>query len=503
LVLGVGLLGVVGDAPAQTPTKNVILMIADGAGYNTFAGTSMYRGQVGNEVFNGPGWVQHPVSTYPLRTGGSPVAGPAGLAQDPTVVYNPALSWDTTPVTTTTGGFPDRFAGYRWNKTTAPDSANTIVSAMTGVKTYNAAVNVNGNGTPLVTFPQQAKAAGKSVGVVTTVQLSDATPSVSGGAHNVSRNNRTAIANEMLTAGTLDVIMGMGNPDYTNTGTLRPTPSYTWVGQTDWTQLKAGTHPSGFRLIQTRAEFDALAANAAAPTERLIGVAQSFDSHQFNRPGGAPATEVPFSVPLRTDVPTLPTMARGALNILDNNPNGMFLMIEGGAVDRAMHGNNFGRMVEEMSEFYQAVQTVSDYLTANTNGNNWSNTLVVVTADHDHLLLGPNSDTIPFQDLVNNGANNVPGYDWQHSSHSNRLLPLYARGPGSERFATFADQLDAHTDSLGRMFGRGLYLDQTEIYRVLLQATAVPEPSLVLTAAAGSAAAFALLRRRRAGSAGR
>src|SRR5688572_11477204 len=114
LLLGIGLLGAVGDATAQTPTKNVILMIADGAGYNTFAGTSMYRGQVGTEVFNGPGWVQHPVSTYALRTGGSPIAGPAGLAQDPTVVYNPALSWDTTPVTTTTGGFPDRFAGYRW-----------------------------------------------------------------------------------------------------------------------------------------------------------------------------------------------------------------------------------------------------------------------------------------------------------------------------------------------------------------------------------------------------
>jgi alkaline phosphatase len=291
--------------------------------------------------------------------------------------------------------------------------------------------------------------------------------------------------------------MGTGNPDYTNAGALRTTPDHAWIGPSDWGPLKAGNHGSGFRLIQTRAEFDALAANAAAPTERLIGVARSFDSHQFNRPGAAPATETPFSVPPRTDVPALRTMAQGALNILDNNPNGMFLVVEGGAVDRAMHANNFGRMVEEMSEFNQTARFISDYLDANTSGNNWSNTLVIVTADHDHLLLGPNSDTNPFDALLNRGAGTVPGYKWQHTSHSNQLIPLFARGPGAELFSQYADQLDTYTDGQGRTFGRGLYLDQTEIYQVMVRAAAVPEPSAVALSALGASAVVFALRRRR------
>src|SRR5262249_45551666 len=152
-------------------------------------------------VFDGPDWTKSYVSTYPLRTAEMPIAGPAGLAQGPETIYDPAKNWDTTPVTTTTGGNPDHFAGYRWTKRTAPDSANTMVAVMTGHKTYNNAVNVDGNGRNLTTFAELVQRAGKAVGVVTTVQFADATPAVAGGSHNISRDNRTAIAHEMLTAG--------------------------------------------------------------------------------------------------------------------------------------------------------------------------------------------------------------------------------------------------------------------------------------------------------------
>jgi alkaline phosphatase len=172
-------------------------------------------------------------------------------------------------------------------------------------------------------------------------------------------------------------------------------------------------------------------------------------------------------VPRKTDVPALPTMVRGALNILDRNPNGLFLMIEGGAVDRAEHADNLGRMIEEKIEFDDAVAAVSAYLDANTNGNNWSNTLVIVSADHDHLLLGPDSDNVPFQDLKDNGAGKVPGYKWQNNSHSNRLVPVFARGPNANLITGCAKRNDAYTDAQGRRFGRGAYMDQTEIFAVM------------------------------------
>jgi alkaline phosphatase len=86
-----------------------------------------------------------------------------------------------------------------------------------------------------------------------------------------------------------------------------------------------------------------------------------------------------------------------------------------------------GRLIEERIEFDDAVAAVSAYLDANTSGNNWANTLVIVTADHDHLLLGPDSDTIPYQDLVNNGTGHVRGHKWQNDSHSNQLVPRCGR----------------------------------------------------------------------------
>jgi alkaline phosphatase len=454
------------QAVEATRAKNIILMIADGTGANTIAATGMYTGKLDKQVFDGAAWTKAYVSTYPLRTGRTPIAGAAGLSQDAETVYDPSKNWDTRPVTTTTGRSPDRFAGYSWNKRTAPDSANTVVAAVTGRKTYNTALNVDGSGKNLTTFAEFAHRAGKATGVVTTVQFSDATPAAAGGAHNVSRYDRTAIAAEMLSAGVLTVIMGTGNPDYDNDGKPRAIPNYEWIAAADWRALKLGMHRGGFTLIEDVLDFATLV-NATAPPSKVVGLARSFDSTQAHRAGAMPATEPPFGVARRTDVPSLTTMALGALNVLDNDPDGMFLMIEGGAVDDAMHANNVGRMIEEKMEFDQAVEAVSAYLDANTSGNNWSNTLLIVTGDHDHMLMGPDSDNAPFQALSDRGPGRVPGYKWQHVSHSNQLVPLYARGPGAEVFLICADQRDSFTDSEGRSFGRGMYLDQTEIFAVM------------------------------------
>ena len=47
-----------------------------------------------------------------------------------------------------------------------------------------------------------------------------------------------------------------------------------------------------------------------------------------------------------------------ALNHLDDDPDGFFLHIEGGAVDWAMHANQMGRMIEEMTDFKNSVDAV-------------------------------------------------------------------------------------------------------------------------------------------------
>lgn len=500
--------------------KNVIVLISDGAGANTLKATSFYEGKTGQQEVDGAAWSRVAASNHPLRFGTTPIAGAAGLAQDPNVVYNPAKAFDVTPVGSTTGGYVDNFAGNRFHKTTYPDSANTMVSISTGQKTYNNALNVDGNGAPLPTLAKLMKTQyGKSVGVATTVQWADATPAALGGAVNISRGNRNAVSNFMMTDGTLDVIIGGGNPDYDNNAQLRAVPNHSWISTTDWSDLKDGNNSglsANWQLAQNKADFEAAANGtfALAPGKKFLGMHKSFDAHQsyrsgirngvlgvgpnplvaggFASGGNQQDNTLPYTDPMNAGVPSLVTMAQATINLLDDNANGFFAAIEAGGVDRAMHANANGRMIEDQIEFNDTVEWVASYLNANTNGNNWENTLVIVTADHDHLMQGPNSDTIAFDAIVDNGAGNMPGHKWQFNSHSNFTVPVFARGVGAELFGTAADQMDLITID-GRTFGNGAYLDQTDIHGIITTVI-VPEPSAL--AIALPVAAVALRRRK-------
>ena len=86
-------------------------------------------------------------------------------------------------------------------------------------------------------------------------------------------------------------------------------------------------------------------------------------------------------------------MSKAAINCLDKNPKGFYLMIEGGAVDWANHANQPARMVEEQIDFVEAVEAVAGWV--ETHGG-WDETLLILTADHEcGLLWGPESERSP------------------------------------------------------------------------------------------------------------
>ena len=94
-------------------------------------------------------------------------------------------------------------------------------------------------------------------------------------------------------------------------------------------------------------------------------------------------------MPLNTTVPGLATMTEGALNVLDNDEQGFFLMVEGGAIDWAAHANQTGRTIEEEIDFNKAVDAVIYWVQRNSN---WSETVLIVTGDHETgTLYGPGS----------------------------------------------------------------------------------------------------------------
>jgi alkaline phosphatase len=446
--------------------KNVILMIADGSGHNSWLATSIYQGKLGRQVYDRPGWLRFGCSTYPLNVATKPTGN---NKQDRSLIYDSSNAWDAAPRSSKKGGF----AGYAYLTATATDSAAAATAMATGQKTYDHAINWSNGNKPMhgLSIAEIAKARGKSTGVITTVQWSDATPAALGGAHNVNRNNHAQIANEMLGGGWLDVVMGGGNPDFDDNGRALPARTkrdYQWVGgKRTWTALKQGKR--GWKLVESKADFEALGSGPTPP--KVLGTAQVAKTLQQKRNSvmerlmarifTSPAK--PFEIPFTENVPALATMTKSAINCLDDNPKGFYLMIEGGAVDWANHANKPERMTEEQVDFIQAVETVVDWVEKNSN---WDDTLLILTADHEcGLLWGPNSDKVAFDPIVDCGPGHQPGMKHNRSDHTNSLVPLYARGCGSRRFTELVKGTDAKAAAVWRFSGK--YVDNTDIFTVM------------------------------------
>ena len=355
--------------------------------------------------------------------------------------YDPALAW----------------SNFYYVKSCYTDSAAAATTMASGVKTYDAAIGVDVNGVPVPNALELAEAKGKATGVITSVEWTHATPA-GHVAHNVNRNNYEQLGLQIVNVSAADVVMGAGHPWYDASGNLKATPNtFRYVGgSTTWDALVAGTAGGDadgdgiadpWTLIQTRAEFQALM-NGPTP-KRVLGTAQVFETLQQGRAGDAMAA--PYVVPHIEGVPTLTEMSLAALNILDDDPDGLYLMIEGGAVDWAAHSNQSGRMIEEAIEFERAVEAVMDWVQKNSN---WGETLLIVTGDHETgYLWGPGSDP-GWNPILNNGAGNLPGMAWYSTNHTNSLMILSAKGDAAREFHRYADQYDPVY---------GWYLDNAEV----------------------------------------
>ena len=424
------------DRSSRKP-KNIILFISDGCGFNHVSAADLYQyGKTASQPYE-----KFPVmlamSTY--MAGGS---------------YDPNLAW----------------RNFDYLKHGCTDSAAAATAISTGVKTYNNAIGLDTAKKPLLHLTQRAEELGKSTGLVTSVQFSHATPA-GFCAHNESRNNYKEIAREMLCYSRIDVIMGCGHPMYDNDSLPISDPfkyDYDYVGgNSTWRDLNAGSVggdadgdgiPDPWILIESRKQFCDLIADPNPP-KRVIGICRSAETLQQKRSGDSHAD--PFTVPFVSTVPTLEEMTKAALNVLHEDSDGFFLMVEGGAIDWAAHAHQSGRLIEEQIDFNKAVQAVIDWVKQNSS---WDQTLVIVTADHETgLLAGPASKPgwpPVWSRLTNNGPGKLPGMEWLGTSHTNSLVPFYAQGFGSQLFKKLADRTDPVY---------GPFLDNTDIANTIFQ----------------------------------
>ena len=447
--------------------KNIILLISDGCGYSHIDAASIYQyGETGTQVYERfP--VQFGMSTYMVYVD--------SLGNTVEMGYDPVEAWDD----------------FDYVKKYYTDSAAAATAMSTGVKTYGGSIGVDPKRHPLRHITELAEDLGKATGMVTSVQLSHATPA-GFVAHNISRRNYVEIAREMILKSPCDVILGCGHPLFDDDGRSVRDVEYKYVGgEGVWKGLVAGAVEfdlncdgvndtwvcdadgdglaDPWTFIQTRSEFEVFMTD---PTpRRVLGIPQVRSTLQNNRSRPKLTTstetiETPYSTPFNETVPTLEKMTQVALNILDNDPDGFFLMVEGGAVDWAGHDNNSARMIEEQIDFNRSVETVVLWVEVNSS---WDETLVIVTSDHETgYLIGPGSgphsddphDDTPavWNPLNNNGRGNLPGLEWHSESHTNSLIPLYAKGAGCELFHTYVKGNDPV---------RGPYIDNTDLARVM------------------------------------
>ncbi|MCK4965481.1 alkaline phosphatase [bacterium] len=432
--------------------KNIILMIADGWGINQIIATDYYEfGETGNVQAYQKFPVQYFMSHYSALSS-NPKSNPLGKKGS----YAPEKAWKS----------------FDYFKQRPTDSAASATALSTGVKTYNGSICIDLNGNPLETIVETAEKNGKATGVVTSVQMSHATPAGMA-AHNEKRSNYADIAKEMIYKSGMEVIMGAGHPYYNGDGGKKASADYEYKyvgGETSWKDLTAGTAGNdadgdgvfdNWTLIQDKEEFKTL--TTGDTQKRIIGIPKVALTLQKNRSGKTIEKDIssePYTDALIQTVPTLETMVEGALNVLDNDKDGFFLMVEGGAVDWTGHGNTAPRLIEEMIDFNNSVEAVVRWVEQNSS---WDETLVIITGDHETgYLTGPGSGTIngspEWTKPANNGKGVLPTTEWHSTGHTNQLIPLFAKGAGSELFKEYADEVDSV---------RGSYTDNAEVGQLM------------------------------------
>ena len=293
-----------------------------------------------------------------------------------------------------------------------PDSANTATSMTAGIKSYNSAINVDPTGAPVTTIAHQAQQKGYSVGVVTSVPITHATPAAAY-AHNVSRNDYQDLARDLVGQTSIshpekplpgmDVVLGGGF------GTIeKPTGAKShgnnfvpgWKYITEETIKKADVKNGGKYTVAIRtpklkgcAGLKQATENAVKNKTRLLGVygVQQYAAHlPYQTANGdfqpAPGLKNSAELYSKSDLeenPNLAEMTDSALQVLGQNKNGFWLLVEAGDVDWANHDNNLDTAIGAINSGDAAFKVITDWVEKNSN---WNETVVILTADHGHYL---------------------------------------------------------------------------------------------------------------------
>ena len=263
------------------------------------------------------------------------------------------------------------------------DSAAAGTAMATGYKTVNGYVGIDKNFAPKANLVEAAESVGKATGIISTYHWSHATPAAFT-AHAIARGDEFNIYQQVENKD-LEVVLGVG---------------YGMVSQYATIQ---NAIDDGYNVVKTKEDL-----LNVEPGEKIWG-------------NVAEKTYL-YDVYLEDGQPTLAEMTAGAIKALSGDPDGFFLMVEGGKVDTGGHSNDARTSTSEYLAFDAAFKVALDFAKGRTD------TVVICAPDHDTggLTIPENYETAVSE--VMEGINPT-SLSWASYSHTGQNVGVWAYVP--------------------------------------------------------------------------
>jgi alkaline phosphatase len=284
------------------------------------------------------------------------------------------------------------------------DSAAAGTALACGIKTTNGVVGQSSDGVRAESILEYAHSLGMATGDVSSVQVNHATPACFA-SHVERRQQYSDIIDQYLSDCTAEVFLGGGlagdDVSVDDVARRAQEAGYRWIGPGEGEQLLSVT-----------------------PGERVFG--------EFDENDNGHLDYLSERRELQSTEPHLHHLATAAVEALSADPSGFFLMVEGGTIDWACHGNEIQNTVDEVLEFDRAIEVVCERL---EEMGRLDETLIIVTADHETgglTLTGPYRQTL--------AETTSPEFTWGSGGHTGLPVMVWAQGPGAEALAGRHDQ---------------------------------------------------------------
>jgi len=338
------------------------------------------------------------------------------------------------------------------------DSAASATAWATGIKTYNNALGVDINGAAYPSIMELAKQAGKATGNVTTTELQDATPAALYAkisarkcyGPSVTANTCPEAALENGGLGSITEQLISARADITLGGGAATFNEVVLAGAYEGSTLLEQAEAEGYQIVQDLDGLNSITyADQSQPVLGLFaegnlpviwtGPNTSIDG---NREAPVSCSEnVAFDVG-RT--PTLKSMTEKAIELLKDNPQGFFLQVESGSIDKRNHAADPCGQIGETVQLDEALQVALEF--ARENGE----TLVIVTGDHAHtsqiIPVGQKSPGLTIalmtKDNAPMGVNYGTALAGSSQAHTGAEVRTAAYGPLAANITGLLDQTD-------------------------------------------------------------